>query len=167
MLQTGMRAPMGIKVFGPDLRTIEDFGLKLESILKQVPSVKAEAAFAERIVGKPYIHLDINRKEISRYGLNIEDVQKVIETAIGGMKITSTVEGRQRFPIRVRYPRELRDDPKAMENILIPTPTGAQIPLSQIVDIEYVRGPQAIKSENTFLVGYVLFDKREGFSEVG
>ncbi len=165
MLQTGMRAPMGIKVFGPDLKTIEDFGLKLESILKEVPSVKAEAAFAERIVGKPYIHLNINRDEISRYGLNIEDVQQIIETAIGGMKISSTVEGRERFPIRVRYPRELRDDPGTLGNILIPTPTGAHIPLNQIVNIEYVSGPQAIKSENTFLVGYVLFDKQEGYAE--
>lgn len=166
MLQTGMRAPMGIKVFGPDLKTIEEFGLQLESILKEVPSVKAEAAFADRIVGKPYIHLNINRDEISRYGLNIEDVQQTIETAVGGMKISSTVEGRERFPIRVRYPRELRDDPETIGSILIPTPTGAQIPLNQLVDIEYMRGPQAIKSENTFLVGYVLFDKREGFAEV-
>ncbi|WP_321285525.1 efflux RND transporter permease subunit [uncultured Sunxiuqinia sp.] len=167
MLQTGMRAPMGIKVYGPDLPTIEAFGMQLEEILKEVPSVKAEAVFAERIVGKPYLHLNINRDEISRYGLNVEDVQQTIETAIGGMKITSTVEGRERFPVRVRYPRELRDDPETLGKILIPTPTGAQIPISQIVDFEYVRGPQAIKSEETFLVGYVLFDKREGFSEVG
>jgi Cu(I)/Ag(I) efflux system membrane protein CusA/SilA len=166
MLQTGMRAPMGIKVYGPDLKTIENFGLRLENILKEVPSVKAEAVFADRIVGKPYIHLNIDRDEISRYGLNIEDVQQTIETAIGGMKVTSTVEGRERFPVRVRYPRELRDDPEALGKILVPTPTGAQVPLSQIIDFEYVRGPQAIKSEETFLVGYVLFDKRDGFSEV-
>tara|TARA_R110001592_G_scaffold64751_2_gene198875 strand:+ start:918 stop:4742 length:3825 start_codon:yes stop_codon:yes gene_type:complete len=167
MLQTGMRAPMGIKVYGPDLKTIENFGLQLEEVLRNVPSVKAEAVFADRIVGKPYLHLNINRDEISRYGLNVEDVQQVIEIAIGGMKITSTVEGRERFPVRVRYPRELRDDPEALGKILIPTPTGAQIPISQLVDFEYVRGPQAIKSEETFLVGYVLFDKRDGFSEVG
>lgn len=166
MLQTGMRAPMGIKVFGPDLKTIEQFGLELEAILKEVPSVKSEAVFADRIVGKPYIHININRDEISRYGLNVEDVQQTIETAIGGMKITSTVEGRERFPVRVRYPRELRDDPESLSKILIPTPTGAQIPLSQLVDFEYVRGPQMIKSENTFLVGYVLLDKREGYAEV-
>ena len=166
MLQTGMRAPMGIKVYGPDLRTIENFGLRLENILKEVPSVKEEAVFADRIVGKPYLHLNINRDEISRYGLNIEDVQQTIETAIGGMKITSTVEGRERFPVRVRYPRELRDDPETLGKILMATPTGAQIPLSQIIDFEYVHGPQAIKSEETFLVGYVLFDKRDGFSEV-
>jgi Cu(I)/Ag(I) efflux system membrane protein CusA/SilA len=111
--------------------------------------------------------LNINRDKISRYGLNIEDVQQVIETAVGGIQLSSTVEGRERFPIRVRYPRELRNDPGTIGKILIPTPTGAQIPLKELVDIEYVRGPQAIKSENTFLVGYVLFDKREGYSEVG
>ncbi len=165
MLQTGMRAPMGIKVYGPDLSTIEDFGMQLEEILKEVPSVKSEAVFADRIVGKPYLHLNINRDEISRHGLNIEDVQQTIETAIGGMQITSTVEGRERFPVRVRYPRELRDNPESLGDILITTPTGAQIPISQIVDFEYVRGPQAIKSEETFLVGYVLFDKSDGFSE--
>ena len=129
MLQTGMRAPMGIKVYGPDLPTIEQFGMELEEILKEVPSVKTEAVFADRIVGKPYLHLNINRDEISRYGLNIEDVQQTIETAIGGMTITSTVEGRERFPVRVRYPRELRDDPETLAEILVPTPTGAQIPL--------------------------------------
>lgn len=166
MLQTGMRAPMGIKVYGPDLPTIEDFGMKLEEILKEVPSVKKEAVFADRIVGKPYIHLNIDRDKISRYGLSVEDVQQTIETAIGGMKITSTVEGRERFPVRVRYPRELRGNPEAMGNILINTPEGAQIPLRQVLDIEYVRGPQAIKSEETFLVGYVLFDRRDSFAEV-
>lgn len=166
MLQTGMRAPMGIKVYGPDLQTIQDFGLQLEEILKQVPSVKTEAVFADRIVGKPYMHLIINREQIARYGLNIEGVQQTIETAIGGMKVTTTVEGRERFPVRVRYPRELRGDPESLAKVLIPTPTGAQIPLGQLVDIEYMRGPQAIKSEETFLVGYVLFDKRDGYAEV-
>lgn len=166
MLQTGMRAPMGIKVYGPDLQTIQDFGFQLENILKEVPSVKSEAVFADRIVGKPYLHLNIDRSEISRYGLNVEDVQQSIETAIGGMKITSTVEGRERFPVRVRYPRELRDDPETLKKILIPTPTGAQIPLGQLVDFEYVKGPQMIKSEETFLVGYVLFDKKTNFAEV-
>lgn len=166
MLQTGMRAPMGIKVYGPDLGAIEQFGLELEKILKNVPSVKKEAVFADRIVGKPYLHLDINRDEIARYGLSIEDVQQVIETAVGGMNITYTVEGRERFPVRVRYPRELRDDPDMLRNILIPTPTGSHIPLGQVTALNYVRGPQMIRSEETFLVGYVLFDKNEGFAEV-
>lgn len=166
MLQTGMRAPMGIKVYGSDLTTIEKFGLELEAILKEVPSVKSEAAFADRIVGKPYLHLNINRDAIARYGLTIEDVQQTIEIAIGGMAITTTVEGRERFPVRVRYPRELRDDPEKLKKVFVPTPTGVQIPLAELVDIEYVRGPQMIKSENTFLVGYVLFDKKEGYAEV-
>ncbi len=166
MLQTGMRAPMGIKVFGPSLDTIQKFGIELENILKQVPSVKKEAVFADRIVGKPYLYININREKIARFGLNVEDIQQVIETAIGGMKITSTVEGRERYPVRVRYPRELRDSPDQLAKILIDTPTGAQIPLGQFVDFEYKRGPQSIKSEETFLVGFVLFDKNTSYSEV-
>ncbi|MEX2482963.1 MAG: efflux RND transporter permease subunit, partial [Brumimicrobium sp.] len=166
MLQTGMRAPMGIKVYGPDLETIQGFGNQLETILKEVPSVKSEAVFADEIVGKPYLHLNIDRDKIARFGLTIDEVQQTIETAIGGMKITSTVEGRERFPVRVRYPRELRDNPEAIKNVLITSAEGAQIPLSQVVNIEYLRGPQAIKSEETFLVGYVLFDKDDGHSEV-
>lgn len=166
MLQTGMRAPMGIKVYGPDLKTIEDFGLQLEAILKEVPSVKAEAAFADRIVGKPYLHLNIDRVAAARYGLNIEDVQDFIETAIGGMTVTNTVEGRERFSVRVRYPRELRDSPESIKRMLVPTPVMAQVPLGELVDIEYVRGPQMIKSEDTFLTGYVLFDKKDGYAEV-
>ncbi|MGM5469671.1 efflux RND transporter permease subunit [Flavobacteriaceae bacterium LMO-SS05] len=166
MLQTGMRAPMGIKVYGPDLKTIQDFGLELETILKQVPSVKSEAVFADRIVGKPYLQLNINRSAIARYGLSVEQVQQVIETAVGGMKITTTVEGRERYPVRVRYPRELRDDPEKIKKILVPTPTGVQVPLGELISLEFVRGPQMIKSEETFLVGYVLFDKKENSAEV-
>ncbi|MGE0771543.1 MAG: efflux RND transporter permease subunit [Cyclobacteriaceae bacterium] len=166
MLQTGMRAPMGIKVFGHDLNQIEAFGLELEAILKTVPSVKGEAAFADRIVGKPYLLLNIDRRAIARYGLSIEQVQQSIETAIGGMKITTTLEGRERYPVRVRYPRELRDDPETIRKILVPTPSGTQVPLGDLVTVEYMRGPQMIKSEDTFLVGYVLFDKKEGYAEV-
>jgi Cu(I)/Ag(I) efflux system membrane protein CusA/SilA len=166
MLQTGMRAPMGVKVYGPNLASIESFGMDLEKVLKEVPSVKSEAVFADRIVGKPYIHLNINREQIARYGLNVTDVQQTIETAIGGMNIGYTVEGRERFPIRVRYPRELRDDPSKLKKVLVPTPLGQQIPLGDLVDVSYVRGPQMIKSENTFLVGYVLLDKKDGFAEV-
>lgn len=166
MLQTGMRAPMGIKVFGPDLLTIQEFGLQLEGLLKEVPSVKAEAVFADRTVGKPYMEIEIDRNAIARYGLSIEDVQQTMETAIGGMEITTTVEGRERFPVRVRYPQELRDDPESIKKILVPTKSGAQIPLGELAKLNYVRGPQMIKSEDTFLVGYVLFDKRDGFAEV-
>ncbi|MCJ7758463.1 MAG: efflux RND transporter permease subunit, partial [Gillisia sp.] len=166
MLQTGMRAPMGIKVFGPDLLTIQEFGLQLEGLLKEVPTVKAEAVFADRTVGKPYLEIDIDRIAIARYGLTIEDVQQTMETAIGGMEITTTVEGRKRFPVRVRYPQELRDDPESIKKILVPTKSGAQIPLGELTKLNYVRGPQMIKSEDTFLVGYVLFDKRDGNAEV-
>ncbi len=166
MLQTGMRAPMGIKVYGPDLQTIESFGLQLEKYLKEVPSVKKEAVFADRIVGKPYLELDIDREQISRYGLNVMDVQDFIETAIGGMKLSTTVEGRERFPIRVRYAREFRDDPYAIENLQIPTPVGNYIPLGQLVKVSYRPGPDMIRGENSFLVGYVLLDKMPGFAEV-
>ena len=166
MLQTGMRAPMGIKVFGPDLTTIENFGKELESILKKVPKVKSNAVFAERIVGKPYIHLNINRTAIARYGLYVEDVQQTIETAIGGMQLGTTVEGRERFSLSVRYPREMRDDPESLKRVYLDTPSGEQIQLGEVVDVEYLQGPQMIKSENTFLLGYVLLDKIDGVSEV-
>jgi Cu(I)/Ag(I) efflux system membrane protein CusA/SilA len=166
MLQTGMRAPMGIKVYGPDLKTIEEFGMDLEKYLKEVPSVKAEAVFADRIVGKPYLEIDIDRTRIARYGLNIQDVQDYVETAIGGMQLSTTVEGRERFPIRVRYAREWRDDPSAIESMLVPTPMGNYIPLGQLAEIIYRPGPEMIRGENSFLVGYVLLDKKPEFAEV-
>lgn len=165
MLQTGMNAPMGIKVHGPDLETIEAFGIAIEEILKETSGVKKEAVFAERVVGKPYIHLNIDRYKLGAYGLTIEDVQSTIEMAIGGMEVTTTVEGRQRYAVRVRYPRELRDDPDELQNILVSNSKGLQIPLSEVVDLEYVQGPQEIRSENTFLTSFVLFDKQEGYAE--
>lgn len=166
MLQTGMRAPMGIKVFGGDLETIQAFALQLENILKQVPSVKTETVFADRIAGKPYLNLKIDRDAIARYGLSVEDLQLVIETAIGGMTVTSTVEGRERFPVRVRYPRELRNDPETIKKILVPTQVGTQVPLGELVEVGYAQGAQMIRSEDTFLVGYVVFDKRGEHAEV-
>jgi Cu(I)/Ag(I) efflux system membrane protein CusA/SilA len=166
MLSTGMRAPMGIKVFGPDLESIEKVGLELEKILQQVPSIESSSVFADRIVGKPYLEFDVNRKAIARYGLSMKDVQNFIEIAIGGMKLTTTVEGRERFPVRVRYAREFRDNPEDVKNILIPTPSGAQIPLGELAEVRYRRGPQIIKSEDTFLDGYVIFDKKPGHGEV-
>jgi len=166
MLQTGMRAPMGIKVRGPDLKTIEAFGLELEQQLTKVEGVKDAAVFAERIVGKPYLQIDIDREKIARYGLTINEVQTHIQAAIGGMKMTETVEGRERYAVRVRYPRELRNDPERIKRILLPTKTGNPIPLGEVVTIKYEQGPQAIKSEDGFLVGYVLFDKLDGFAEV-
>lgn len=166
MLQTGMRAPMGIKVYGPDLKTIENFGFKLEEHLKKVEGVKPASVFADRVVGKPYLEINIKRNELARYGIKVEEFQKYVSTTIGGMPLTTTVEGRERFPVRARYAREFRDQPSSIENILIPARNGEQIPLSQLADIEYRRGPQMIKSENTFLVAYVIFDKKDGYAEV-
>jgi len=166
MLSTGMRAPIGIKVYGPDLLTIEKVGLELEKILQQVPSIETSSVFADRIVGKPYLEFDIDRDQIARYGLTIEDMQNFIMVAIGGVKLTTTVEGRERFPVRVRYAREFRDNPEDVKRVLIPTPTGAQIPLGELAEVTYRRGPQVIKSEDTFLNGYVIFDKKEGYAEV-
>jgi Cu(I)/Ag(I) efflux system membrane protein CusA/SilA len=161
MLQSGMRAPMGIKVKGPDLETIEQVGLELERYLKEVPGIEPSAVFADRIVGKPYLEIDIDRHAIARYGIPLRRVQEVIEVAVGGRTITTTVEGRERYPVRVRYMRELRDNIEALDDILVPAMDGTQIPLAQLSEIRYVRGPQAIKSEDTFLVGYVLFEGGE------
>jgi Cu(I)/Ag(I) efflux system membrane protein CusA/SilA len=166
MLQSGMRAPMGIKVKGPTLEAIEAAGLELERLLKEVPAVEPAAVIADRIVGKPYLEIIIDRDAIARYGIMLNKVQQVIEVAIGGKTLTSTVEGRERYPVRIRYLRELRDNLESLEKILVASPIGEQIPLGQLAEIRYVRGPQAIKSEDTFLVGYVLFDKKPGFAEV-
>lgn len=166
MLQSGMRAPMGLKIYGPNLETIEQVGLQIERLLKQVPSIESNTVFADRIVGKPYLEIHIDRDAIARYGLHIKTVQDVIEVAIGGRQVTTTVEGRERYPVRVRYQRELRDSIESLEGILIPAADGTQIPLRQLAEIHYVRGPQVIKSEDTFLVGYVIFDMKDGYAEV-
>jgi Cu(I)/Ag(I) efflux system membrane protein CusA/SilA len=166
MLQTGMRAPMGIKVKGQDLKQIEAFGVQLEDILKQAEGVKDEAVFADRIVGKPYLLIDIDREKIARYGVTIEEVQNVLKVAVGGMVLTQTVEGRERYGVRVRYPRELRANPTDLKQIYVPVEKGSPVPLSELATIKYEQGPQVIKSEDTFLVGYVLFDKMDGFAEV-
>jgi Cu(I)/Ag(I) efflux system membrane protein CusA/SilA len=157
---------MGIKIKGPDLETIEKVGFEIEKLLKEVPGVEPSAVIADRIVGKPYLEIAINREAIARYGISIRKIQDVIEVAVGGRRITTTVEGRERYPVRVRYMRELRDSIETLGKILVPASDGTQIPLIQLADIRYVRGPQAIKSEDTFLVGYVLFDKKPGFAEV-
>lgn len=166
MLQTGMRAPMGIKVKGQDLKQIETFGIQLENILKQAEGVKDEAVFADRIVGKPYLLIDIDREKIARYGISIDDVQNILKIAVGGMVLTETVEGRERYGVRVRYPRELRANPTDLKQIYVPVEKGSPVPLSELAIIRYEQGPQVIKSEDTFLVGYVLFDKMDSFAEV-
>jgi len=166
MLQSGMRAPMGIKVRGPDLKTIEQVALELEAHLKKVPSVEPSTVIADRVVGKPYLEIDIDREAIARYGIHIRNVQDVIEVAIGGRQATTTVEGRERYPVRVRYLRELRDSIESLGNILVAGNGGVQIPLKELASINYTRGPMVIKSEDTFLTAYVIFDKRSGLAEV-
>ena len=170
MLQSGMRAPMGLKVRGPDLATIERVGLRIEELLKQVPSIRPETVFADRIVGKPYLEIEIDREAIGRHGLSIRQVQDVIQVALGGRVLTRTVEGRERYPVRVRYMREERDSVEAIGRILVPIPSMSeeqhQIPLSDLTTIRYVRGPQVIRSEDTFMTGYVLFDRQQDVAEV-
>jgi len=159
MLQSGFRAMMGVKIYGADLREIERVGLQMEQILRHVPG--ATDVVADRITGKPYVEIKIDRERAARYGANIRDVQDVIEIAIGGETLTTSVEGRERYPIRVRYPRELRDNLEALERILVPTADGQQVPLSQVADVRFTVGPQEIKSENTLLVGYVTMNTRD------
>lgn len=166
MLQTGMRSAVGIKIKGPDLETLESFGLEMERILKQVPEIESKTVLADRIVGKPYIEIAIDREAISRHGLTIRDVQDVIQVAIGGRMLTRTVEGRERYPVRVRYMREDRDSVEALQRVLVPMSNGGQIPLEQVSEIRYVRGPQLIRSEDTFLNAYVTFDPSQGVGEV-
>ena len=166
MLSTGMRAPMGLKVYGPDLNSIEKAGLVFEKALKDVPSIKASAVFYDRAVGAPYLEIKLNREAMARYGMTVSNVQEILQVAIGGMTLSTSVEGRERFPLRVRYARELRDNPDDIKRILIPAMNGVQIPLGEIADIDYTRGAQMIRSENTFLVGYVIFDKIENKAEV-
>ncbi|MDR0938580.1 MAG: efflux RND transporter permease subunit [Mediterranea sp.] len=166
MLSTGMRAPMGIKVSGPDLPSIERAGKALEAALKRVPSIEASTVFYDRAVGEPYIEIALDRSAMARYGITVSDLQGVISAAVGGTPLTTTVEGRERFPVRLRYPRELRDDPDALSRVIVPTATGAQIPLGEVATIGYTRGAQMIQSENTFLVGYVIFDKLPDRAEV-
>jgi len=166
MLQSGMRAPMGIKVKGPDLHTIEAFGFALEEALKEVEELRPETVFADRVVGKPYLEIELDRPAIGRYGLSIVDVQDVLQVALGGATLTRTVEGRERYPVRVRYLREERDSLEALQRVSVPTPTGQTVPLTQLADIRYVRGPQMIKAEDTFLTSYVLFDRQPDVAEV-
>lgn len=166
MLQTGMRAPMGIKVFGPDLETIEAFSIEIESALKEVPVLKPASVFAERSVGKPYLEIKLDRQSLGRYGIKVEEVQEVIEVAVGGMGLSTTVEGRERYTIRARFAREYRDSPEALKSILVPNMMGQQIPLGQLAEISYRRGPMMIRGEDTFLTGYVLFDRQDGVAEV-
>ncbi len=166
MLQSGMRAPMGVKVYGSKLEDIERAGYQIAEQLKGVPGVESEAVIPDRVIGKPYLEINIDRKKTARYGVSVRDVQDIIEIALGGIRATTTVEGRERYPVRVRYSREIRDEVESIEHVLVPGAGAQQIPLGQLATIAYVRGPQEIKSEDNFLVSYVLFDKKPGYAEV-
>lgn len=166
MLQSGIRSAMGVKVKGPDLPSIEKASREIEKFLREVPSIAPQTVIADRIIGKPYLEIMIDRQAIAQHGINLAQVLDVIEYAIGGKRITESVEGRERYPVRVRYARELRDDLESLGRILVPTPSGVQLPLNQLADILFVRGPQVIKGEDTFLTGYVLFDRKSGYAEV-
>ncbi|MEZ4433720.1 MAG: efflux RND transporter permease subunit [bacterium] len=162
MLQSGLRASMGVEVRGQHLDDIEALLHDIEQALRHVDGIDPATVFADRIVGKPYLEIHIDREAIARYGLDVADVQDVIEVAIGGKPVTTAVEGRARYRIRVRYPRELRDRPEALAEVLVPTARGVPIPLAQVADIRFTRGPMMIKSVDTALVGYVTFDRSVG-----
>ncbi|MDX1970917.1 MAG: efflux RND transporter permease subunit [Candidatus Sumerlaeia bacterium] len=174
MLQSGMRAPMGVKVRGPNLETIEQVGIQIESILKNgnVPGVRHSAVVAERLVGVPYLEIEPDREALARHGITIDQFMKTVEVAIGGVEQTRTVEGRERYPVRIRYAREQRDSLEALLAIIFEAPPlveggpTVRLPLSELAAIEYVRGPMSIRSEDTFLTGYVMFDRQPGYAEV-
>ena len=156
MLSTGIRTPVGIKVYGADLAQIEKIGVQVESIVKNIKG--ARSVYAERVTGGYFIDFDIKRGQIARYGLSVKDVEEIIMTAIGGEPVTTTVEGRERYTVNVRYARELRDDLPKLRRVLVPTMSGAQVPLEQLADIRLTTGPAMIRDENGMLAGYVYVD---------
>lgn len=156
MLSTGVRTPIGIKVLGDDVKTIEELGTQVEGILKNVAGTRS--VFAERAAGGYFLDFDIKREELARYGLSVADVQEVISSAVGGEEVTTTVEGRERYSVNVRYPRELRDDAYALGRVLVTAPTGQNVPLAQIADIVVRSGPSMLRNENGMLAGYVYVD---------
>lgn len=156
MLATGIKTPVGIKVTGPSLTEIQKLGKDIENILKKVPGTAT--AYADRAVGGRYINVDINRQSAARYALNIKDVQEIVSTAIGGMNVTETIEGRERYPVNLRYPQTDRDSVESIELLPIVTPTGAHIPLADVAHVYVADGPPVIKSEDAKLTGWVLVD---------
>lgn len=166
MLQSGMRAPMGLKVAAPNIELLEEASLLFEKHLKNVDSIREETVFADRVVGKPYLEVEVRRDDAARYGISVAQVHHHLQSAMGGMKVTQTVDGRERYSVRVRYPRELRSSLADVLNLMIPMSNGNLIPLAQLADVEYRRGPMVLKTEGTFLTAYVIFDKKEGYAEV-
>jgi len=159
MLSTGIKTPVGIKLMGPDLQTLSDLGARIEAVVRTIPGTAS--VISERVTGGNYLDFVIDREASARYGLTVGDVQDVIMSAIGGMNVTTTVEGLERYPVNVRYSRELRDNLPALKRVLIPTPTGAQIPLGQVADFQIKKGPAAIKSENARRTAWLYVDLRD------
>ena len=159
MLATGIRSNLGIKILGPDLQVIEKLGIEMEPILKKIKGTRS--VFAERVVGGYYIDFVIDRKEAARYGLTVQDVEDVIETAVGGKNITLTIEGRERYPVNLRYNREYRERFENLARIMVPTPIGMQIPIGQVADIKIIQGPPSIRDENGSLAGFVFVDIKD------
>lgn len=166
MLSTGMRAPMGLKIYASNLEDMEQSGKILEKRLKEVPSVNSASVFYDRSLSSAYLEINLDRQKMSRYGIEVNTLQDILSGAIGNMTMTTTVEGRERFKVRARYQREYRDNVEAIENILIPTNTQAQIPLKEVATITYSKGAQMIQSENTFLCGYVIFEGKANEAEI-
>ncbi len=156
MLSTGIRTPLGIKIFGTDLEAIQTIGGDIENALRDVPGTRN--IFAERTAGGYYVYFEVNREEIARYGLLVEDVERVIESAIGGTNISTTIEGRERFPVNLRYSRGFRNTLEDLKRVLVSTPNGQQIPITQLADVSLISGPTVVKSEGSMLVGYVYVD---------
>jgi Cu(I)/Ag(I) efflux system membrane protein CusA/SilA len=157
MLSTGIRTPVGVKVYGPDLATIDRLSKKIEAVVRKVPGTTS--AFAERVLGGYYLNIEPDRAALARYGLSIDDVQTVLRTALGGEIVTETVEGRERYGVTVRYPRDFRDDPSAIaREVLVNAPDGTSIPLGQVAAIRIAQGPPSIRTENAQLVDYIYVD---------
>ncbi|AMV13768.1 TPA: efflux RND transporter permease subunit [Legionella pneumophila] len=156
MLTTGIRTAVGIKIFGPDIKKIEAIGKEIEMVAKEVKGTST--VYAERVAGGYFLDFQINRDQLARYGLTIMDVNRIIESAVGGENIATTIEGRERYPVNVRYLRELRDDPDKLNRILVKTPSGAEVPIAQLVTLTFRSGPAMVRDENGMLAGYVFID---------
>src|SRR2546426_7165785 len=156
MLSTGVRTPIGIKILGSDLKVIQQTGEKLENIFRDIPGTRS--VLAERTAGGYYVDFVLNRDELARYGLSVEDAQAIVTSAIGGDNVTTTVEGRERYPVNVRYGREFRQNVSRLRRVLVSTPSGAQVPMAQLADIRLLEGPSMIRDENGQLAGYVYVD---------
>jgi len=159
MLSTGIKTPVGIKIAGPDLNVLQEIGQEIENVARTIPGTRS--AYAERSAGGNYVDFDIDRNAIARYGLNVSDVQDVIMSAIGGMNISQTVEGLERYPINLRYQRDYRDNVEALKRVLVPLPAGGQIPLMELTDFQIKKGPPAIKSENARPNAWVYIDIKD------